>query len=100
LHQFILIHGARYEYGLLYRAEFEELARKHSNFRFWPTITRPGPEWRGRTGRVQAHLFEAIGDRRDVNVFICGLKAMVNDVRSILKSQGFDRKRIIHEKYD
>ena len=27
-------------------------------------------------------------------------KAMVNDVRSILKSKGFDRKRLIYEKYD
>ena len=99
-HQFTLIHGARYEYGLLYRAEFEELARKHSNFRFWPTLTRPGPEWRGRTGRVQQHLFDAIGDRRDVNVFICGLKAMVDDVRPRLKAEGFDRKRIFYEKYD
>ena len=39
-------------------------------------------------------------DRRDVNVFICGLKAMVDDVRSILKAAGFDRKRILCEKYD
>jgi len=45
-------------------------------------------------------LPEAIGDRRDVNVFICGLKAMVDDVRTRLKAQGFERKRIIYEKYD
>lgn len=100
LHQFTLIHGARYEYGLLYRAEFEELARKHKNFRFWPTITRPDPAWQGRTGWVQQHLFEAIGDRRDLKVFVCGLKAMVDDVRARLKTAGFDRKRIICEKYD
>ena len=43
---------------------------------------------------------EAIGDRRDLDVYICGLKAMVDDVRAILKAMGFDRKQIIFEKYD
>ena len=80
--------------------EFEELARKHPNFQFWPTLSRPETEWRGRVGHVQEHLFEAIGERRDVNVFVCGLKAMVDDVRSRLKAEGFDRKRIVYEKYD
>ena len=98
--QFTLIFGVRYERGLLYRAEFEELARDHPNFRFWPTLSRPEPGWRGRCGHVQEHLTEAIGERRDVNVFICGLKAMVDDVRSLLKSWGFEKKRIIYEKYD
>jgi NAD(P)H-flavin reductase len=99
-HSFTLIFGARYEYGLLYRQEFEQLAEQHANFRFWPTLSRPEPAWTGRTGHVQKHLFEAIGERRDVNVFICGLAAMVDDVRAILKSNGFDRKQIVYEKYD
>ena len=100
VHQFTLIFGVRYERTLLYREEFEQLARDHPNFHFCPTLSRPESSWTGRTGHVQAHLFEPIGDRRDVNVFICGLKAMVDDVRSLLKSSGFDRKRIICEKYD
>ncbi len=99
-HRFTLIFGARYERTLLYAREFEDLAGAHANFRFWPTLSRPEPGWTGRTGHVQQHLFEAIGERRDVTVFTCGLKAMVDDVRSILKASGFDRKRIIHEKYD
>ena len=49
---------------------------------------------------MQTHLLEAIGNRRDLDVFICGLKAMVDDVRAILKELGFDRKQIIFEKYD
>jgi CDP-4-dehydro-6-deoxyglucose reductase len=99
-HQFTLLHGARYESGLLFKSEFEDLAQRHSNFHFVPTLSRPGPDWSGLTGRVQRHLFEVIGDRRNVNVFICGLKAMVDDVRAILKANGFDRKQIFHEKYD
>lgn len=100
VHQYTLIFGVRYEQGLLYREEFEQLAREHPNFHFLPTLSRPEPQWTGGAGHVQSHLLEAIGERRDVNVFVCGLKAMVDDVRSILKSKGFDRKRIICEKYD
>ena len=50
--------------------------------------------------QVQTHLIEAIGDRRDLDVYICGLKLMVDDVRAILKGLTFDRKQIIWEKYD
>lgn len=99
-HQFTLIHGTRYESGLLYRNDFESLQTAQSSFHYWPTLSRPDATWTGRTGYVQQHIFESIGDRRDVNVFICGLKAMVNEVRTLLKNAGFDRRRINYEKYD
>jgi ferredoxin-NADP reductase len=100
-----LLFGARYEHGLLYREEFERLASEHSHFHFVPTITRPEPSWTGRTGRVQQHLDEALNlepgaDLSTIDVYICGLKEMVDDVRRELKKRGFDRKQIIYEKYD
>ena len=103
--QLTLIFGVRHEHTIYYREDFEALANKHSSFRFWPTLSRPVPSlgassWAGRTGHVQTHLLEAVGDRRDLDVYICGLKAMVDDVRAILKGLGFDRKQIIFEKYD
>jgi CDP-4-dehydro-6-deoxyglucose reductase len=99
-HQITLLFGVRHEHDLLYREEFEALARDHPNFRFWPTLTRPDPGWTGRTGRVQLHLEKAVGTRRDLDVYICGLHDMVDQVRAMLKSMGFDRKRMIYEKYD
>jgi CDP-4-dehydro-6-deoxyglucose reductase len=97
---FTLLFGVRYESHLLYREEFEQMARTHGNFRFWPTLTRPDAAWKGRQGRVQAHLSEAIGERRDVDFYLCGLKEMVDETRAILKGRGFDRKQIFYEKYD
>jgi ferredoxin-NADP reductase len=95
-----LVYGVRYEESLLYRGEFEQLQERYSNFRFWPTLTRPEDSWRGLTGRVQTHALEALGERRDMDVYICGLKAMVDDMRARLKELGLDRKQIIFEKYD
>jgi ferredoxin-NADP reductase len=98
--KFTLIFGVRHESHLMYRAEFEEMAAKYPHFLFMPTLSRPADSWTGRSGHVQDHLKEAIGERRDIDIFLCGLKAMVDDVRAILKDMGFDRKQILYEKYD
>jgi ferredoxin-NADP reductase len=98
--QFTLLFGVRYESHILYRTEFEDLAQRYPGFRFWPTLSRPGEDWLGRSGHVQVHLEEAIGGRRDIDFYLCGLKEMVDDVRAKLKEMGFDRKQIRYEKYD
>lgn len=95
-----LIFGVRYEASLMYREEFEHLADAHDEFRFWPVVSRPQLDWQGRSGHVQEHVFEALADRPDVDVYICGLKAMVDDLRARLKEKGLDRKHMIYEKYD
>jgi ferredoxin-NADP reductase len=99
-HEYTLLFGVRHELGLLYRDEWERMAAERPNFRFVPTLTRAPETWTGRTGRVQPLLLEAVGDRRDFAVYICGLKEMVDDVRAQLKEWGFDRKQIVFEKYD
>ncbi len=98
--QFTLLFGVRHEESLLYRDEFEALAAAHPQFRFAPTITRPNASWTGRTGRVQRHLADLLRGRTDADVYVCGLKEMVNEVRDLLKSMGFDRRQIVVEKYD
>lgn len=99
-HSVTLVFGTRYRETLLYREEFEAMDRNYPNFHFWPTLSRPDKDWTGRTGYVQQHALEAIGERRDLDVYICGLKAMVDDMRQRLKAIGFDRKQIVAEKYD
>ena len=98
--EFTLVFGVRYEHSLLYRAEFERMALEHPNFRFLPTLSRPDENWKGLTGHVQQHVLETLGGRTDMDVYICGLKAMVDDMRMKLKELGLDRRHIIFEKYD
>lgn len=99
-HQITLLFGVRHGHSLLYRDEFQALERAHANFRFWPTLTRPDAAWHGRTGRVQQHLAEALGTNREIEVYICGLREMVDEIRAMLRDLGFERKQIIYEKYD
>jgi ferredoxin-NADP reductase len=98
--RFTLIFGVRYEHGLLYHDELRRLAENHPNFDYRPTLTRPPEHWTGRVGRVQQPTIEALGERRDMDIYICGLREMVDDMRAKLKELGLDRKRIIYEKYD
>jgi ferredoxin-NADP reductase len=98
--QYTLVFGVRRPENLIYRDEWENLADKHPNFRFWPTLSRADETWAGRRGYVQRHVLEALGDRRDIDVYICGMKAMVDDLREQLKNLGLDRKQVIYEKYD
>lgn len=95
-----LLFGARYEQDIYYREEFERLAAAHSNFHFLPTLSRGGPEWKGLRGYVQEHVREVVGDRTDMNAYICGLDKMVSANRQLLKGLGWDRKAIRYEKYD
>jgi NAD(P)H-flavin reductase len=97
--RYTLLFGARFENLLLYREYFEELARQHPHFNFVPTLTRPESPWAGRAGRVQQHVKELVGDRRDLDVMLCGAREMVETTRDMLKEMGFDRKQIRHEKY-
>jgi NAD(P)H-flavin reductase len=97
---FTLVFGVRYEYNILYRDEFEQMDRDHANFTFIPTLSRPDPSWTGRTGHVQNHVMQVLGERRDMDVYICGMKQMVDEMRARLKEAGLERQRIIFEKYD
>lgn len=100
-HEIWLLFGVRHPETILYRAEFQAWAQQDSRFHFVPTLSRPPAEWRGATGYVQTHLKRIFADRRDFKAYICGLKAMVDEARFILKEDfGLDRKQIRFEKYD
>lgn len=95
-----LIYGARFAENLVYADEFRALAAREANFRFVPTVTRPEAGWTGATGRVQPLLLEAMGERRDAQVYVCGLREMVDSVRALCKERGLERRQIVYEKYD
>ena len=98
--QIWLIFGVRYANTILYCEEFETLADRHPNFHFWPTLSRPPADWTGLRGHVQEHAERLVAERPDLHVYLCGLKAMVDDLRQRLKARGLDRKQIRYEKYD
>jgi ferredoxin-NADP reductase len=99
-HDFWLVFGVRHRSGLYYHEEWEEMARRHANFHYLPTLSREGAEWSGLRGYVQEHVRSLAAGHNDRHAYICGLKAMVDANRALFKELGWERKSIIYEKYD
>jgi len=98
--QLWLVFGSRTEQDIYYHAEFLQLARAHANFHYRPTLSRGASEWQGLRGYVQEHVPKVVAGRTDMHAYICGLDKMIKANRELLKSFGWDRKRIRYEKYD
>ena len=90
--------GARREDELLYRNEFDALARQHGNFRFLPVLSGDDREWSGSRGRVTDHVEAVLRGRRDVDAYFCGQREMVSDLRAILESAGIPDERQCYER--
>jgi ferredoxin-NADP reductase len=95
-----LIFGVRKEGDILYRDEFERIARANPNFHFIPTLSRPDPEWSGHVGYVQEQIAKYVPGKAGLHAYICGLKKMVDDVRGQLASMGYAPSALSFEKYD
>lgn len=101
-HPVTLVFGCRHVEDILYREEFEAMAREHKNFQFIPTLSQPNGTWTGSRGYVQ-ELVESLfvsGRHTDTEFFVCGLTKMVEDIRLRLKHGGWDRKKVHRELYD
>lgn len=93
-----LIYGARSPERLLYRRRWEELAARHPNFSFTPTVTQPAPEWTGSAGRVQGRLEASVEGREStVDVYFCGRPEMIADCCSLLRERGVAAESLLFE---
>jgi CDP-4-dehydro-6-deoxyglucose reductase len=77
--------GLRHEEDIFWQKEFEELSHTYPTFRFVLTLSQPDDSWQGKRGHVQDHiLFQQ--NLREAEYYVCGNKAMVDDMRVKLKS--------------
>jgi CDP-4-dehydro-6-deoxyglucose reductase len=95
-----LIFGTRTESGILYRAEFEALARTLPGFRYDVALSRQ-PDWPGYQGYVhQIYLEQYKNVRPDVDFYICGWSSMIDEaVANLMIELGYDRSQIHYELY-
>lgn len=96
-----LYFGLRHEKDIFYRDKFEKLALENANFHFYLTISRPEkPDYKGHTGRVTGLLENLTVNKENTEVFICGLKDMLQEVNGIFLKKGLDPSNIHLEQYD
>jgi CDP-4-dehydro-6-deoxyglucose reductase len=121
--------GAGWEDDLAYRERFRSLEEEHDNFHFVPTLSREHylTDWAGETAYVQrtflkyvddstvdtadlGDLAEYVGsdpvldvdarvDPENVEVYACGVNAMVYDLLDVLEAVGVPDERVDAEGY-
>lgn len=95
-----LLFGCRSQDDVLFRQEFETLAREQPSFQLCVTLSRPDAAWTGLRGYVQHHVASLIASRPARHVYVCGLSAMTGAVRQELKNLGLGRGVVHTERYD
>jgi ferredoxin-NADP reductase len=95
-----LLFGNRFDDDIIYRKEWQDLAIKYKNFKYFFTLSRPTEKWIGAKGYVQEKIAEFIPNPKDKDFYICGLSKMINDVQDKLLSLGVSKDQIHYEKYD
>ncbi len=95
-----LIFGTRYENGILYREEMEELAKQFSHFQYSIVLSRD-QHWTGMKGYVHQVYEQAYSDIIPERLFyLCGWSMMVDEaVSKLMVDMGYDRSQIRYELY-
>ncbi len=95
-----LIFGNRYESDILYESEWRELEKKHKNFHFIPTVSRPKGPWKGETAYVQDIVKRVFAGRNEgLDFYGCGLVPMCQQLKATLLEMGIPKERIHFEQF-
>lgn len=80
--------GLRSQRDLYYQKELGALARRHPNFSFITTLSRPENGWNGSIGRVTSLVESNIASVSNVTFFLCGNGGMIRDTTEIVRKKG------------
>jgi CDP-4-dehydro-6-deoxyglucose reductase len=97
--QISLFFGNRHKKDILYMEEWEEMARGHKNFHYFPVLSRED-HYHGPKGYVHAHYMKFFEDRRPATFYLCGWRLMLDHARQHLTDMGYDRNDVKIELYD
>ncbi len=86
--------GVRFEEGLYWQDEFIHLAQTYPNFHFFPTLSRSTDGWQGKQGRVTDHVFMEEKNLLATDFYLCGSKAMVDEMRGKLLAKNVPKEQI------
>ena len=95
-----LIFGTRKEDGILYRKEFEQVAKNNPNFKYSIALSRE-ENWTGYKGYVH-QVYQK--DHKEVNpnlhFYLCGWSNMIDDaVAKLTKEMGYKKEQVHFELY-
>ena len=94
----ILLYSNRFENDIAFRDELEKLQIKNPNIKVVETVTKPGPEWNGVSGRIDAEMVKKfIPDFFERIFYTSGPRKMMDAMVSLLKELEVPEKQIKQE---
>jgi ferredoxin-NADP reductase len=94
----ILLYSNSHEDDIVFEDDLEIMTRQNPNLRVVNTITRPGPAWKGLTGRIDRNLIvKEVPDYASRIFFTSGPSRMVDAMRALLKDLGLPENQIKQE---
>ncbi|MBI4433000.1 MAG: hypothetical protein HY592_05955 [Candidatus Omnitrophica bacterium] len=94
-----LIFGNRFETDILYLDEWRTLEKKHKNFHFIPTVSRP-KSWTGETAYVQDVVKKLFGGKTSgLDFYGCGLVPMCKALKETLIGMNIPKEKIHFEQF-
>lgn len=95
-----LIFGTRTKDGILYRDEFEELAKLLPNFSYSVALSRE-KDWDGYKGYVHPiYLEQYKAVRQNIHFYLCGWSNMIDDaVANLVVNLKYDKSQVHYELY-
>ncbi len=94
----ILLYSNRYENNIPFEDDFNEMQRQNTNLKVMITITKPGPGWKGLTGRMNREMIEKqVPDYSERVFYTSGPMPMVDAMRAILTDMGLPDTQIKQE---
>ncbi|MEG1613886.1 MAG: FAD-binding oxidoreductase [Oscillospiraceae bacterium] len=95
-----LIYGCRNEEAVFFKAELEDMAARHANFKFSLVLSEPCEGYKGLTGFITAECIkDIVGDIADKTYYICGPQIMNDFVVEALGKLDVDHRMIRREMF-
>jgi len=98
-------YGARSRQEIFYEDYFEDLAKKHPNFRFYTALSSPLPEdgWNGPTGFIHEvvldHHLRNHENPHHAEYYLCGPPMMIKACTRMLTELGISPQQIAYDEF-
>lgn len=89
--------GLRYQEDVYWKNDFDLLAQNRDTFTWHLVLSKPPSDWQGLTGHVTEHVMELEKDFSDSEYYLCGNKAMIEEVRTKLLGKNVPKEQIKSE---
>ena len=94
------LYGARTEADILFHEECQQLAAARPSFRYFVTLSQPGPAWAGAVGRLDmGRVIEHVPRIAECRYFLCGPNDLMEAFQAACVEAGVPRDRIHTEQF-